>query len=260
MNRSVYLFWCAVKMSFYDKAKAEEILCDALKLFSGGLKCATSIYIDERNERRFPYPSCVSQENVDEDDIIDGMDEFDIDIQTYDDMIECNQWLLRVVGKTSESHHLSLASILVQNIILDRRDYFLNYRDCSTMFERLNIALETLSIEKLNFFDEKHEKHITKFIKKSPAVINKFDMPFVYDDVEIVYNMSLVSTINRLADFYDHFHKSIRCRKIQCAFRRYNAKRHKAASVIQTKWRQVISDPSCGPCKNRMMWEFERLV
>ena len=194
-------------MAFYVKEVAREILCEAI-----GLCGDITIYIHEDNEHQFPRPSCVAIINEEYcTDRTTGRilryNEFALYMKTYDGIVECNEWLMRMAERTTESHHFSLVSLLIYRTVLN---------DFSTN-----------------------------------AIIDKFDMPF--GETSSLYNLG---GIVKLADRYDDFHKSIRCRKIQDAFRRYNSKRHKAASVIQKKWRHVISDPSCRPCKKRITWEF----
>ena len=83
--------------------------------------------------------------------------------------------------------------------------------------------------------------------------------------LELSYDLEIeIGFINNtiaISDAHD-FYFGIFAKKIQRNFRKYLtkkkdlAKKNKAASIIQNKWRHVISNPSCRPCINRLLMEF----
>ena len=232
-------------MAFFDRVKATEILFESLKFLKSD-DFAIGIEVDSRNEFRYPHPSCVELGYDNPEDMTDHLgitwQIFDITIRSYNDIVQCNEWMLRLARRSSEPFPLSCITILIYKTLRKQMNL---YKDVFNDYKK-----------RLRCFTKRHVKYYDMFVKEAPALIRKFDMPFGNECV----SFDTVDNFIRASDIYDRFHKTIRCRKIQRCFRLYNSKRHKAASVIQKKWRHVISDPSCRPCKNRMMWEFEGLV
>ena len=85
--------------------------------------------------------------------------------------------------------------------------------------------------------------------------------------LELSYDLEIeIGFINNtiaISDAHD-FYFGFFAKKIQRNFRKYltkkkdMAKKNKAASIIQNKWRHVISNPSCRPCMNRLLMEFSQ--
>lgn len=48
--------------------------------------------------------------------------------------------------------------------------------------------------------------------------------------------------------------------RIQKKWRQCYEKKTRSAIKIQKKWRNVIADPECKPCKNRLMWEYREMM
>ena len=153
-------------------------------------------------------------------------------LKSIDDVQNANEWLLRRAGIDSESHPLSLISVLIYFKIVE------------TMFWTKG-DIETVE-------EEETYKHLS-------IISNRFDMPIQHP---VFVSMDLLCTDEmQLADVEEVAHLTNRYRKavlIQNAFRKMMRRKHNAAYVIQRTWRRVIGDPSCGPCKTRLMWEFEQ--
>jgi hypothetical protein len=220
-------------MALYNANKVEELLIESIKF----LDPSSNLHVWFNFEAVYDEPpDCINEvEIIDIDDGIVSMHYFEITILSKDDLKSCNEWLLRVAGKSAESRHLSLISILIYHSIVDR---FARYKRYTQLNPCVGIDFQTT---------------VRNFLTYAPAIINRFDVPFL--------NMASnkIEDIVASSDFYDTFHKSIRAVRIQRIYQKYMGKKHRAASIIQKEWRRVISDPSCNPCKNMILWEFQQM-
>ena len=86
---------------------------------------------------------------------------------------------------------------------------------------------------------------------------------YLYMYYELEIEIGFINNTIAISDAHD-FYFGIFAKKIQRNFRKYLtkkkdlAKKNKAASIIQNKWRHVISNPSCRPCMNRLLMEFSQ--
>lgn len=220
-------------MALFDKSKVETTLIDSIKFLDPASNL--HIWFDQSLNVAEP-PNCVSEiEIFDIDEGVVSTHYFEITILTKDDLRLCNEWMLRLTRKNEESRYLSLISILIYHCLVERYERYKRHSAVNTCMG-------------IDF-----KKTVDNFLKYAPTVINMFDVPFS----NIASNK--IEDIVEASNIYDKFHLSIRALKIQRAFRRYLSKLILAASKIQKVWRHVISDPSCRPCKNMLMWEFEKL-
>ena len=250
-------------MAFYDKAETFSILSQALKF----CRCRqVQVYLVDNYDRIYPHPDCVEEEyfvDVDEDD--DEERWFTLKLKTMDDVEKCNGWLLQVAGvpPEQESHYMSLISILMYGCFRHNFPHG-DPGDPEQYCDVLLAAMDRLHNQKTKSKDEKDFLfNLIYLCKKIPrcneilAAKHRFDFPELMQKYSSYSSMECIEKVVEAANAYDNFHKTRAVRRIQKKFRRYLQKRSNAAMFIQKKWRQVISDPSCKPCVNRLTWEIE---
>lgn len=225
-------------MALFDKNKVETLLNKTIKYVkskyayvSVGLH-VSNVVIDEE------LPHCIKREIIDpqEEEFDPTHVFFEFSIKSMEDMQICNNWMMHISGKQTETRYLSLMSVLVYFSLLDRLHRYRMYQEMNFQITKKSLVIS-----------------INKFLMRAPSIIKQFDIPF-----SSIQSYRLKDVVDA-ANLYDNFHWTVRAIKIQRAFRIYLDKLNVAATIIQRKWRHVISDPSCLPCKNMLIWNFKSL-
>ena len=217
----------------------------------GGPRC---IALPAPDPSEFPYPSCITKT---------GDSEVTIALKSMDDVKKCNDWFLKVAGRTTESYHFSIVSAFIFQAIRDKMYMLPAKRD--VIYEAILAKIYGMKERNIDtrceMLRSRMEETLSKFNYSELEGVYRCDDGNYIDLFLCVMKEMSLKRMFYLVDSYTELHKKTQSIiLIQDRFRKYLLMKHNAASLIQKKWRLVIVNPSFKVCKNRLMWELKSML